>query len=216
MKRYYLITLFSALNSLGRMVIIMLSLLIASEATAGQWAPIAKDNLRDPSGPGVALLQDPNEGLGALPPDKVGNLVNWITAIENGAISPRRPPTPPGELSTAQQAETIMPDIMLDLKGSMSMVRFPHKKHTLWLECFNCHGSLMGTPAFFVPKLGANAIRMEKILGGEQCGRCHGAVSFPPVNCGRCHSVPHNERDGKSNPTDALKVRPGRFTGDIY
>ena len=76
-------------------------------------------------------------------------------------------------------------DIMLNLNGSMPQVRFPHRAHTMWLSCANCH------PAIFVPKKGANAISMERILMGEQCGICHGAVAFPPTECARCHSVPH-------------------------
>jgi hypothetical protein len=34
-----------------------------------------------------------------------------------------------------------------------------------------------------------NAISMERILEGEFCGVCHGAVSFPLTECNRCHSV---------------------------
>jgi c(7)-type cytochrome triheme protein len=204
-KRYFSNICLARHGSLYLLALILLA--VTSETMAGEWAPIAKDGLRDPSGPGVALLQDPNEGLAGLPPDKVGNKVNWIKAIEQGVISPRRFPTPPGEKSTQELAETIIPEIMLDTKGSMARVLFPHKKHTLWLECFNCHGSLMGTPAFFEPKLGANDIRMYKILSGEQCGRCHGAVSFPPVNCSRCHSVPHT--DAKNDPAAGIpKARP--------
>jgi hypothetical protein len=30
---------------------------------------------------------------------------------------------------------------------------------------------------------------MNQILHGEQCGLCHGAVSFPLTECNRCHSV---------------------------
>jgi c(7)-type cytochrome triheme protein len=204
-KRYPFNTRFTARSLFG--LIVLASFILTLPASAETWAPIAKDGLRDPKGPGVALIQDPNEGFQGLPPDKVGNKVNWIKAIELGVISPRRPPTPPGEKSTLEQAETIIPEIMLDTKGSMARVLFPHKKHTLWLECANCHASLMGTPAFFEPKLGANDIRMYKILSGEQCGRCHGAVSFPPVNCSRCHSVPHT--DLKNDPAAVIpKARP--------
>ena len=34
-----------------------------------------------------------------------------------------------------------------------------------------------------------NAISMAKILDGEYCGVCHGAVSFPLTECDRCHSI---------------------------
>jgi c(7)-type cytochrome triheme protein len=66
------------------------------------------------------------------------------------------------------------------------MVRFPHRQHTLWLDCSMCHEEL------FKSKAGANQFSMLAMLNGEQCGRCHGAVSFPLTECNRCHSVPHD------------------------
>ncbi|HEX9180451.1 MAG TPA: c(7)-type cytochrome triheme domain-containing protein, partial [Burkholderiales bacterium] len=57
----------------------------------------------------------------------------------------------------------------------------------LWLDCANCHEHL------FKSKAGANKLSMQKILEGEQCGLCHGAVAFPLTECGRCHSTPQHE-----------------------
>ena len=68
--------------------------------------------------------------------------------------------------------------------GSMPAVKFPHRQHTLWLDCSNCHNGL------FKDKIGANKFSMVAILNGEQCGLCHGAVAFPLTECTRCHSVP--------------------------
>jgi c(7)-type cytochrome triheme protein len=68
--------------------------------------------------------------------------------------------------------------------GAMPNVIFPHKPHTLWLECGNCH------PAIFKMQKGANPISMVKIVNGEFCGRCHGRVAFPISNCNRCHVKP--------------------------
>jgi len=159
----------------------------ASGAIAGVWEPLAKDGIHDPKGPAITLLQEPGEGLSALPPDKAGNMVNWVQAITKGVISPRRVKNP--LVGALPKPQTEMPmlkeEIMLDKQGSMPMVLFPHKVHLLWLECSNCH------PAIFEAKEGANDIRMEKILNGEQCGLCHGAVAFPLTNCSRCHSVKH-------------------------
>jgi len=152
----------------------------ASGATASRWTPLAKDGLHDPKGPAITLLQEPGEGLSALPPDKVGNLVDWVQAIAKGVINPRRVKSQLGDALPMLQTE-----ILMDKEGSMDMVLFPHKVHTMWLECSNCH------PAIFEEKVGANNIRMEKILNGEQCGLCHGSVAFPPTNCSRCHSVKH-------------------------
>jgi c(7)-type cytochrome triheme protein len=69
----------------------------------------------------------------------------------------------------------------------MPAVRFPHRPHTLWLDCANCHEHL------FKSKAGANKLSMQKILEGEQCGLCHGAVAFPLTECNRCHSTPQHE-----------------------
>jgi c(7)-type cytochrome triheme protein len=76
----------------------------------------------------------------------------------------------------------------------MPAVKFPHRQHTLWLDCSNCHNGL------FKDKIGANKFSMVAILNGEQCGLCHGAVAFPLTECNRCHSVP-NESLRKQSAT---------------
>ena len=64
-------------------------------------------------------------------------------------------------------------NIVREVKGSMPDVVYPHKQHTEWLDCSNCH------PAIFKPQKGANQISMAGILLGQQCGVCHGKVAFP-------------------------------------
>ena len=160
------------------------------ELIADKWTPLAKDGLHDmkslvdPASPTTQLLQEPGEGLAGLPSAASGNLVNWVKALAQGAIIPRRAKTAPAAGLEGEELVMDM-DIMMNLNGSMPRVRFPHRAHTMWLACANCHS------AIFVPKKGANAISMERILMGEQCGICHGAVAFPPTECARCHSVPH-------------------------
>jgi c(7)-type cytochrome triheme protein len=73
-------------------------------------------------------------------------------------------------------------NIVREVKGSMPDVVYPHKQHTEWLDCSNCH------PAIFVPQKGANQISMASILLGQACGVCHGKVAFPVSDCRRCHS----------------------------
>jgi c(7)-type cytochrome triheme protein len=73
-------------------------------------------------------------------------------------------------------------NIVREVKGSMPDVVYPHKQHTQWLDCSNCH------PAIFIPMKGANQISMASILMGEKCGVCHGKVAFPVSECRRCHS----------------------------
>ena len=67
--------------------------------------------------------------------------------------------------------------------GSIPRVLFPHKPHTQWMSCEACHDRI------FVPQVDANPINMGKILEGEYCGLCHGAVSFPLTECNRCHNT---------------------------
>ena len=74
-------------------------------------------------------------------------------------------------------------EIIIARYGSMPAVKFPHRQHTLWLDCSNCHDQL------FKAERGANRFSMAAILNGEQCGLCHGAVAFPLTECLRCHSV---------------------------
>lgn len=124
-------------------------------------------------------MQEPAEALSKLPPDTAGNMVKWVEAIDKGIIKPR-PSLKPGV-----EPQILDTDILLNKKGGMPMVLFPHKRHTQWLDCSNCHPALFNTTA------GTSQLSMFQILHGEQCGVCHGAVSFPLTECFRCHSVLH-------------------------
>jgi c(7)-type cytochrome triheme protein len=152
------------------------------------WLPLEKDGLHDPAGPGIALLQQPAEALGSLPRDSAGNKVRWVQALESGAINPRTNLFPETKVRVLDQ------DIIIARYGSMPAVKFPHRQHTLWLDCSNCHNGL------FKDKIGANKFSMLAILNGEQCGVCHGAVAFPLTECNRCHSVPNASLPRKAAP----------------
>lgn len=156
-------------------------------AGAAQWQPLRKDGLHDPSSPAIRQLQQPAEALSKLPRDTTGNLVRWVEAMEKGYIEPRTNIYPETKVQVLDQ------DILMNLKGGMPIVRFPHRAHTLWLDCGNCHDQL------FKAQTGANRLSMMAILQGEQCGVCHGAVAFPLTECNRCHSVP------RPNPRPAAR-----------
>jgi len=146
--------------------------------TTSPWLPLTQDDLHDPEGPGVLLLQNPAEALFQLPRDVVGNRVNWVRALDKGFIDPRI------NLYSNKKEKVLDLDVMRRKTGEMNMVRFPHRQHTEWLDCTNCHEWL------FKSKAGATKFSMFDILKGEFCGRCHGAVAFPLTQCNRCHSVP--------------------------
>ena len=148
-------------------------------AAPSPWLPLDKDGVHDPLGPGLAQLQQPAEALTPLPRDTAGNLVHWVQALDSGAISPR------SNLQAGAGERVLDQDLIIAKFGSMPAVKFPHRQHTLWLDCDNCNNAL------FKDVAGANKFSMTAILNGEQCGLCHGAVAFPLTECNRCHSVPN-------------------------
>jgi c(7)-type cytochrome triheme protein len=141
------------------------------------WKPLASDGLHDPESPAIGVLQEPAVALSLLPQDSAGNKVDWIEALREQYIEPRTNIFPETEI------KVIDLDIIMAKTGEMPLVRFPHKPHTEWLDCNNCHDRI------FIEKVDANPISMFAILNGEFCGVCHGAVSFPLTECNRCHSV---------------------------
>ena len=118
---------------------------------------------------------------------KAGNHVDWVKSLESHKIRPRFELADPG-------AEGFVFDlnIVREVKGSMPDVVYPHKQHTEWLDCSNCH------PDIFIPQKGANQISMVQILLGEKCGVCHGKVAFPVSECRRCHSRPKAAPDNQA------------------
>jgi c(7)-type cytochrome triheme protein len=164
---------------LRRLAAGLLLLATAAWAAPGLWQRLARDGVHDPQGPAMGVLQEPAEALQTLPYDSAGNQVNWVKAIDSGAINPRT------NLLPETQVRVLDQDLIIAKYGSMPAVKFPHRQHTLWLDCANCHEHL------FKAKAGANKFSMTAILNGEQCGLCHGAVAFPLTECNRCHSVPN-------------------------
>jgi len=139
--------------------------------------PPTEDGIHDPKNDGTQQLQAPRSAYENLPRASAGNRVNWVAALEEKRIAPRWDRADP-------KASGLVLDfnIVREVKGSMPDVVYPHKQHTEWLDCSNCH------PAIFIPQKGANQISMASILLGEKCGVCHGKVAFPVSECRLCHS----------------------------
>lgn len=152
-----------------------------SAADTSRHKPLAMDGFHDPTLPSIDILQEPGGVLGTLPSSTSGNMVDWNKAVREGHIQPRATLEKQGEIKTLDL------DIYFPNTAGADVVRFPHKEHTQWLDCSNCH------PVPFAEKAGATQISMLEILMGEYCGRCHGAVSFPLTECSRCHSVSYEE-----------------------
>lgn len=102
-----------------------------------------------------------------------------MKALNEGLIKPR------SKLSGGETMEVLDLDVIMRNTKEMPFVKFPHRSHTLWLACANCH------PDPFPAKAGATAIRMADIFRGQFCGKCHDRVAFITFfSCVRCHSVP--------------------------
>ena len=157
--------------------------LVAAGATGEDkrsWKPLAADGVHDPASPALTQLQAPDAALSKLPAGSGGDLVDWGEALRQGLIAPRAGIDP----KSASEALILDGDILLNPNGSQQPVRFPHKDHTQWLDCTNCHEAL------FKMEKGAGRISMLRILEGQQCGVCHGAIAFPLTECKRCHNTP--------------------------
>lgn len=139
--------------------------------------PPATDGIHDPTSAAVGILQAPAEAFAGLPRSAAGNFVDWSLALEDAVLQPRY------DLQNPQAKPVVLDlNIVREVKGTMPDVVYPHKQHTQWLDCANCH------PAIFIPQKGANVMSMAAIMQGQQCGVCHGKVAFPVSECRRCHS----------------------------
>lgn len=139
--------------------------------------PAVESGIHDPSNDMTLQLQSPATAFAELPKSTAGNHVDWVKALDNKSIAPRW-----DRLDPTAAAVVMDLNIVREVKGSMPDVVYPHKQHTEWLDCSNCH------PAIFVPQKGANQISMASILLGQKCGVCHGKVAFPVSECRLCHS----------------------------
>lgn len=156
--------------------------------------PPAEDGIHDPANDGTLALMAPLSAYGPLPKSLAGNRINWVKAIEENKINPRWDRNDP-----AATPVVIDLNIVREVKGSMPDVVYPHKQHTEWLDCSNCH------PAIFNPQKGSNAISMAAILLGEKCGVCHGKVAFPVSECRLCHSKKKEARPAQAAAAAAAK-----------
>lgn len=138
----------------------------------------------DEANPDYSRLQKANEALAGFPLDKNG-YVDWMAALSRGLIAPREERRGQGRMQVLDQ------DVVMRRTREMPYVLFPHKAHTLWLDCSNCH------PAPFEAKAGSHQITMADIFRGKYCGTCHDRVAFLTYfACERCHRIPHEGSPG--------------------
>lgn len=149
----------------------------ATETPAARKAIDSVDFL-DANNPDRHRLQRIDEATRHLPYDANG-FPDWMAALNKGLIKPR------AGLNEKESMEVLDLDIVMRNTKEMPFVKFPHRSHTEWLACSNCH------PAPFLPKAGSSEIRMANIFRGQFCGKCHDRVAFVTFfSCDRCHSQP--------------------------
>lgn len=144
--------------------------------------PAVESGIHDPANDMTLQLQPPSVAFAAMPKSMAGNHVDWVKSLDSKAIAPRWDRNDPNAAAVVMDL-----NIVREVKGSMPDVVYPHKQHTEWLDCSNCH------PKIFVPQKGTNQISMASILLGQKCGVCHGKVAFPVSECRLCHSKKKTE-----------------------
>jgi c(7)-type cytochrome triheme protein len=142
------------------------------------WRSLAYDGIHEREGDAIGVLQEPRSALRGLPRARSGYFIDWAAALNDGVIRPR------ARVGGQGRMEVLDLDILLVDTKNMPVVTFPHRTHTEWLSCKNCHDWL------FKAQRGANDISMSNIARGRDCGLCHGKVSFPATDCFRCHNGP--------------------------
>ena len=159
-----------------------------------------KDGIHDAGSESTLVLQPPLIAYDGLPKTEFGNYVDWVKALDEGLLKPRYDRFDPTVEPLVMNLE-----IVREVKASMPDVVFPHKPHTQWLHCSNCH------PKIFIPQKNANVINMSAILLGKKCGVCHGKVSFPVTtkSCKTCHSKA-KPKDWKPPKSEASLKAPWR------
>lgn len=158
----------------------------------------AKDGIHDTANEATFVLQPPKIAYEGMPTTTFGNYVDWVKALDDKKINPRY-----DRVNPTEEPFVMDMDIHRPVKASVPDVIFPHRQHTEWLHCSNCH------PKIFIPQKGANQISMSAILLGEKCGVCHGKVAFPiqTASCRKCHSKPKPD-DWKPPLSEATVKNP--------
>jgi len=113
---------------------------------------------------------------GEIPVDTHG-FIDWLKLKEDGIFEPLT------SLNGDYTPEVRDNEILYISKSKIKNVLFSHNVHSSWIRCSSCH------PAVFKKSL-KNNIKMVRMNKGQNCGLCHGKVSFTFADCDRCHSKP--------------------------
>ena len=146
-----------------------------------------RDGIHDLDNSSLAKLQPFAEAAGQLPKDS-GGQTDYVSALKEGLINPR------SSVEGSAPMKIYPKPVFFKNTAQMPWVKFPHKVHSEWLACENCHDRI------FAKKKVASKLSMERLYEGEACGVCHSKVAFSLNQCDRCHTemhqrVPNNWRE---------------------
>jgi len=111
---------------------------------------------------------------GKIPVDKYG-FIDWLTLKKEKVFNPIMSLDPNFKQKIRDN------EILFISKSKLANVLFSHNVHSSWIRCSSCH------PAVFAESL-ENNVKMVRMSKGQNCGHCHGKVSFTFAACTRCHS----------------------------
>ncbi|MEW5754770.1 MAG: c(7)-type cytochrome triheme domain-containing protein [Pseudomonadota bacterium] len=138
---------------------------------------LQESGIYDRANDSMVVLQNPVEAVAEFPKDR-RNAVDWVATLQKGLINPR------SVLHGYDRKDKPLDlDVVMKNTSTMPYVKFPHKQHTEWLGCENCH------PQPFETQAGKTPVTMTKILRGEYCGVCHDRVAFSLFLCEKCHNT---------------------------
>ena len=138
-----------------------------------------------------------------LPRDLHGN-IDWMRALRDGTIKPRR--QAPGVRPTSLPGGEFGYDLYMSDDTSSSAF-FPHSAHVEWSSCASCH------PRLFASK--HEPIDHDAMREGKFCGACHGKVAFPiETACERCHQGMGKPQSAQGRGELLGDVTMRRFDGD--
>jgi c(7)-type cytochrome triheme protein len=117
--------------------------------------------------------------LSWLPESPDGNKVDWSAALDDGVITP----LPCLDNETCQAFDMDFPEEieMVSETEDLAPVIFPHARHTLWLDCLNCH------PGNVIQRGGKVKFPTQSKYRRDFCRGCHSRIAFPMDICARCH-----------------------------
>ena len=153
--------------------------------------PPAEDGIHDPANDGTLATAAALDGV------QRADAQQCRQSRGLGEIAARRQDQPARRPPRPKVALAVMDlNIVREVKGSMPDVVYPHKQHTEWLDCSNCHRDLQAAEGRQPDQHGRHPAR-PAVRRVPRQGRLPG-LGVPPV-----HSKPKSSATAEAMPTTA-------------